>query len=76
MFGFAGMFLLESGKLRKLTLATLLGALLLILCACGGGAPSVSSIASQAVTQGTYAITVSGTSNSLQNSTTLTLNIR
>ena len=76
MFGFAGMFLLESRKLRKLTLATLLGALLLILCACGGGAPSVSSIASQAVAQGTYAITVSGTSNSLQNSTTLTLNIR
>jgi len=28
------------------------------------------------VAQGTYAITVSGTSNSLQNSTTLTLNIR
>lgn len=76
MFGFAGMFLLESRKLRKLALATLLGALLLILCACGGGTPTAASIASQSVAQGTYAITVSGTSNALQNSTTLTLNIR
>ena len=76
MFGFAGVFLVESGKLRRRALAALAGLLLLVLCSCGLGTSPVTSSASQAVAQGTYAVTISGSSRSLSNSTTLTLNIR
>lgn len=76
-FGFAGMFLLESRKLRKAALAVLMLGLLLVACSCGGGSMMASpSNMSQAVAQGTYAVTISGNSSAAQNSTTVMLSIR
>lgn len=76
-FGFAGMFLLEGGKLRKAALTALIAGLLLVACSCGGGNMMASpSNLSQTVRQGTYAVTVSGSSSGMQNSTTVTLSVR
>ena len=76
-FGFAGMFLLESGKLRKAAFTALIAGLLLMACSCGGGNMMASpSNLSQTVPRGTYAVTVSGTSPGMQNSTTVTLSVR
>jgi hypothetical protein len=76
LLGFPAMFLLEGGKLRGRALAILAAALLLFACSCGGGpSPAAPSSASQAAPQGTYAVVISGNSSSVQNSTTVTLNI-
>ena len=76
-FGFAGMFLLEGGKLRKAALAALLAALLLVASSCGGGSTMANpSSTSQAMAQGTYPVTVTGSSSATQNSTTIMLSIR
>lgn len=76
MLGFAGMFALDSGKLRKRALAVLALALLALACSCGGGTSASPSGASQMVTQGSYALVVSGTTPTGHNSTTVMLNIR
>jgi hypothetical protein len=77
MFGFAGILMLDSGKLRRRALAFLAGALLLLACSCGGGAsPASPSSTKQVGPQGSYAVVVSGSSASAQNSTTVVLNIQ
>lgn len=77
MFGFAGILLLDSGKWRRPALAFLAGALLLLACSCGGGAsPASPSSTKQVGPQGSYAVVVSGSSASAQNSTTVVLNIQ
>ena len=76
-FGFAGMFLFESGKLRKTALVALIAGLLLAACSCGGGSMTASpSNLTQAMPQGTYAVTVSGNSSAMRNSTTVMLSVR
>jgi hypothetical protein len=75
-FGLTGMFLMRGEKLRKGVLAGVIGVLLLVLCSCGiAPTTAMPSSASQTVAQGTYAVTVSGTSSSVRSSTTLTLHI-
>lgn len=77
MFGFAGILLLDGGKLRQRALALLAGALLLLACSCGGGAsPAAPSSTKQAVSQGSYTVVVTGSSSSAQNSTIVMLNIQ
>jgi hypothetical protein len=77
LLGFPAMFLLEGDNLRKRALAVLAAALLLLACSCGGGpSPAAPSSASQASPQGTYAVTISGSSSSAQSSTTVLLNIQ
>jgi hypothetical protein len=77
MFGFAGIFLRDPRKRYKRGVAAGAMVFLLLLCSCGGGsAPAAQSSAAQAAPQGTYAVVVSGSSSSVQNSTTVTLNIR
>jgi len=75
--GFAGMLLLDGGKLRQRALALVAGAFLLLACSCGGGAsPAAPSSTKQAVPQGSYAVVVTGSSSSAQNSTIVMLNIQ
>jgi hypothetical protein len=77
MFGFAGIFLLENGKLRRGLLVAALAVLLLLTCSCGAGTSAASSGAgSQMTAQGSYAVTVLGTSSSGQSSATVLLHIQ
>jgi len=77
MFGFAGVFLLDAGRLRKGALAVIAILVLLLACSCGGGSSLANpSGTQQAQPQGTYSVIVSGSSASAQNSTTVVLNIR
>ncbi|HKU23675.1 MAG TPA: hypothetical protein VJQ50_21865 [Terriglobales bacterium] len=77
MFGFAGILLLDSGKLRRRALAVLAGALLLLASSCGGGAsPASPSGTKQVAPHGSYAVVVSGSSASAHNSTTVVLNLQ
>jgi hypothetical protein len=77
MFGFAGIFLLENGKLRRGLLVGAVAVLLLLTCSCGAGTSAASSGAgSQMTAQGSYAVTVLGTSSSGQSSATVLLHIQ
>jgi hypothetical protein len=75
MFALAAIIAKKSG--RKLAAAFAFGALLICLVspivACGGGSRAPSNPGTPA---GTYTVTVTGTSNQLQHSTTITLTVQ
>ena len=81
-FGFAGLVVMEQRRRLKRALLGALGlALLLILCSCGGGGmasekTSATNPANPAGTSATYLVSVDGVAGAIQNSTTVTLQIK